>query len=96
MARYYRDWEMRYTFWPKGDAPGYGVSMDNTPIMLKRERPDVQVRFLAAQLHLFEEKYSMSSDRFFKLYREGEMGELEEFDTWAELFVEYLYWKKRV
>ncbi len=96
MARYYRDWEMRYTFWPKGDAHGYGISVENSPLMLKNERPETHLRTLAAQLHLFEEKYSMSSDRFFSLYRRGEMGALEEFDTWAELFVEYLYWKKQV
>ncbi len=95
MARYYREWEMRYTFWPKGETMGYGVSVDNTPIMLKGQRPEIHVRNLAAQLHLFEEKYSMSSDRFFSLYRKGEMGELQEFDAWAEIFVEYLYWKKK-
>ncbi len=95
MARYYREWEMRYTFWPKGDAFGYGLSVDNSPIMLKQKLSEDRIKTLRVQLHLFEEKYSMSSDRFFSLYRKGEMGAVEEFDTWAELFVEYLYWKKQ-
>ena len=95
MARYYRDWEMRYTFWPRGNSLGYSLVVDNTPIMLKNESPKAHLRTLAVQLHLFEEKYSMSSDRFFSLYRKGEMGSVAEFDTWAELFVEYLYWKKK-
>jgi hypothetical protein len=96
MARYFRDWEMKYTFWPKGDTFGYGISMDNTPVMLKGKHSKAHLKTLEVQLHLFEEKYSMSSDRFFSLYRKGEMGAIEEFDTWAELFVEYLYWKRQV
>ncbi len=95
MARYYREWEMRYTFWPRSDALGYAVSVDNTPIMLKNQKPEAHLRNLAAQLYIFEEKYSMSSDRFFHLYRKGEMGSIHEFDAWAEIFVEYLYWKKK-
>jgi hypothetical protein len=44
----------------------------------------------------FEEKYAMGSETFYEKYRQGEIGAFEEFAVWAEIFTEYLYWKRRL
>jgi len=38
----------------------------------------------------------MGSEDFYEKYRQGEIGAFEEFAVWAEIFTEYLYWKRRL
>ncbi len=96
MARYAREWEERFIFYPRRGVWGMGLAMENVPLLAKVGDPTQRMKRLERQLWFFERKYAMGSDVFYEKYRQGEIGAFEEFAVWAEIFTEYLYWKRRL
>ncbi len=68
--------------------------MENIPLLAKRGDLRVRLQRMRRQLLFFEGKYAMVSQAFYEKYRQGEMGFSEEFGVWAEIFTEYLFWKR--
>ena len=96
MARFAREWEEKFTFRPRKGSWGVSLAMENVPLLAKVGDPRKRIKRLERQLWFFEEKYAMGSEAFYEKYRQGEIGAFEEFAVWAEIFTEYLYWKRRL
>ncbi|MDR4507311.1 MAG: hypothetical protein MRJ65_03580 [Candidatus Brocadiaceae bacterium] len=54
---------------------------------IKREEKicDLAQRELKNRCRIFESKYNLSSDEFFKLFQEGKMGDEEDYFEWKAL-----------
>lgn len=96
MARFAREWEEKFNFRLHKGVWGMSLTMDNVPLLAKVGDPRQRMKRLERQLWFFEKKYAMGSEIFYEKYCQGEIGVFEEFAVWAEIFTEYLYWKKKL
>jgi hypothetical protein len=94
VARFDWEWEEKFAFRSRKESWGWEVVMDNIPLLAKRGDLKVRLRRLRRRLFFFEGRYAMASRAFYEKYRQGEMGFSEEFGVWAEIFTEYLFWKR--
>jgi len=65
------------------------------PLMIRESRIcDMAISHLADQTGIFEEKYKMSSNDFYRLFQEGKAGDEEDMFEWKALVESVNEWKQ--
>ncbi|MGE0084473.1 MAG: hypothetical protein AB7S75_08625 [Desulfococcaceae bacterium] len=65
------------------------------PLMMRESRIcDMAIRHLKDQSGMFEDKYKISSDDFYRLFHEGKAGDDEDMFEWKALIEAINEWKQ--
>lgn len=65
-------------------------------ISMERVRLEAQADSLAEKLHLFEQKFRLSSEEFYRLFRSGELGDDADLFEWSAFYQMWLSARSRL